>query len=103
VRAARAEDANRKLAQHAADTDASLGRLQVDVAKANAAKEAATVRADGVERLLEQARTELETERNRHDDSLSQLHEQVAQLIARNPSRRRPSTKTTANRPAASS
>jgi hypothetical protein len=32
VRAARAEDANRKLAQHAADTDASLGRLQVDVA-----------------------------------------------------------------------
>ncbi|MDQ1391868.1 MAG: hypothetical protein QOF30_845 [Acidimicrobiaceae bacterium] len=101
-RAAHAEDAYRKAAQHAAETEASMNRLRVDMANAHAAEEAATVRADTAERLLDQARTELQTERNRYDVSLSQLHDQLAQLIARNPPRRAP-TKTTAKRPAPSS
>lgn len=94
--------ANRRAAQRAAETEASMNRLRVDMANAHAAKEAATVRADAAERLLDQARTELQTERNRYDVSLSQLHDQLAQLIARNPPRRAP-TKTIAKRPAPSS
>jgi hypothetical protein len=43
--------------------------------------------------LLEQAQAELQTERHRHDVSLAQLHDQLAQLIARRPARR-PAKKT---------
>ena len=89
-RAARAEDANRRTGEHAANTEASLRRLQVDLAKAQAAVASVTTRAETAERLLEDARAELRAERDRNDVRLSQLHEQLAQLIARNPARRPP-------------
>lgn len=91
-RAAGAEDAARKAVAHASETEASLIRLQVDLARAQAAAESADHRAVIAEGLLEQARAELQSERDRHDTSLSQLHEQLAQLIARQPTRR-PATK----------
>ena len=69
-----------------------MSRLQVEVAKAEAAVGSANQRAASAERLLEQARADLQSERDRHDTSLSQLHEQLAQLIARKPTRR-PATK----------
>lgn len=91
-RAAGAEEAARKAAEHAAETEASMSRLQVEVATAQAAVESASQRAEIAERQLEQARADLQSERDRHDTSLSQVHEQLAQLIARKPTRR-PATK----------
>ena len=91
-RAAGAEDAARTAAEHAVEKEASMSRLQVDLAKAQAAAESARQRAGSAERLLEQARADLQAERDRHDTGLSQLHEQLAELIARKPARR-PATK----------
>jgi len=62
------------------------------MAKAQAAVDSANQRAASSERLLEGVRADLQTERDRHDTSLSQLHEQLAQLIARKPTKR-PATK----------
>lgn len=87
-RAAGAEEAARQAAEHAAETEASMSRLQLDVARAQAAAESANQRAASAERQLEQARADLQAERDRHDTSLSQLHEQLAELIARKPTRR---------------
>jgi chromosome segregation ATPase len=87
---AAAEDANRQTGEDAANTEASLRRVQVDLAKAQAAVASVTTRAETAERLLEHARAELQAERDRNDVRLSQLHEQLAQLIARNPARHPP-------------
>ncbi|HEV2069631.1 MAG TPA: hypothetical protein VGR26_07555 [Acidimicrobiales bacterium] len=88
--AARAQDANRLAGEHAANTEASLRRLRVDLAKAQAAVASVTTRAETAERLLEDTRAELQAERDRNDVRLTQLHEQLAQLIARKPARRPP-------------
>lgn len=69
-----------------------MNRLQVEVAKAEAAVDSANQRAASAERLRDQARADLQSERDRHDTSLSELHDQLAQLIARKPTRR-PATK----------
>ena len=87
-RASRAENASRAATDRAAEMEASMNRLRVDAAKAQAAIEAAMLRTEAAERLLDQAREELQAERSRHDLSLSQLHEQLAQLVARTPARR---------------
>jgi len=50
--------------------------------------ESANQRVASAERLLEQARRDLQSERDRNDTSLSQLHEQLVELIARKPARR---------------
>jgi len=92
LRAARAEGAVRDERAHAAGTEAAVARLEVEIAKAQAGMESADQRAAGAERLLEQVRSELQAERERHDFSLAQLHEQLAKLIARTPARR-PATK----------
>ncbi len=70
-----------------------MSRVKVEIATARAGMDAASEQAAGAERLLEQVRAELQAERERHDVSVSQLHEQLAQLIARAPTRR-PATKT---------
>ncbi len=49
-----------------------------------------TTRAETAERLLGDARAELRAERDRNDIRLSQLHEQLAQLVARKPAGRPP-------------
>ncbi|HEV2068200.1 MAG TPA: hypothetical protein VGR26_00230 [Acidimicrobiales bacterium] len=54
----------------------------MDLAKAQAAVASVTTRAETAERLLKDTRAELQGERDRNDVSLSQLHEQRAQLIA---------------------
>lgn len=87
-RAARAEEAARKATERAAEAEASLSRIQVEMAREQSAIESANQRTAAAERLLEQARADLNAERDRHDSSLSQLHEQLAQLIARTPTRR---------------
>ncbi len=102
-RASSAEDARRAAADRASEMEASMNRLRVDAAKAQAAIEAATLRAETAERLLDQAREELQTERSRHDLSLSQLHEQLAQLVARTPARRSAATAPTRKRTTPSS
>jgi chromosome segregation ATPase len=91
-RAASAEETARKATERAAAAEASLTRLQVEMAKGQSAMESANQRASAAERLVEHARAELQAERDRHDSSLSQLHEQLAELIARKPTRR-PATK----------
>ena len=91
-RAASAEEAARKATERAAEAEASLSRLHVEVAKEQSAMESANQRASAAERLLEQARADLQAERDRHDSSLSRLHEELAELIARKPTRR-PATK----------
>lgn len=95
LRAARAEGAARDAVAHAAETEATMNRVKVEIATAQAGMESADQRAVGAERLLEQVRADLQAERERHDVSLSQLHEQLAQLIARTPTRR-PATKSPA-------
>lgn len=71
-----------------------MSRLEVEIAKAQqAGMESADQRAAGAERLLEQVGAELRAQRERHDVSLAQLHEQLARLIALTPARR-PPTKT---------
>jgi chromosome segregation ATPase len=87
-RAARAEEARRVAAEHAVSTEASVGRLQDELATTQAEVASATVRAESAERALVNARAELQTERDRNDARLSQLHEQVTQLVARKPPRR---------------
>lgn len=94
-RAAGAEEAARKAAERVAETETSMSRIQVEVAKAQAALDSANQRAASAERLLEQARADLQIERDRNDASLSQLHERLAQLIAPKPTRR-PAAKSTA-------
>jgi hypothetical protein len=47
--------------------------------------DSATQRAEQAEGLVEQARGELAAERDRHDVSLADLHDQLAQLLARRP------------------
>lgn len=91
-RAGSAEEAARKATERAAEAEASLSRLQVEMARERSAIESANQRTAAAERLLEQARADLNAERDRHDSSLSQLHDQLAQLIARKPTRR-PTTK----------
>jgi len=78
--------------ERAAEAEASLGRLQVDVAKAQSGMESANQRASAAERLLEQARPDLQAEGDRHDSSLSQVHEQLASSSPASPTRR-PATK----------
>jgi len=56
-----------------------MSRQVVEIAKAQTGMESADQRAGGAERLLEEVRAELQAERERHDVSLSQLHEQIAQ------------------------
>jgi len=92
LRAAGAEESAREAAAHAAQTEAAMTRLELDIARAQAGMASADQRAASAERLLEQVRAELQAERERHDVSLSRLHEQLAQLIARTPARR-PATK----------
>jgi len=89
-RAATSEATARQAAERAAQSEATAGELRVDVARALAAAESATARAAGAERLLDEARTELVIERRRHDVSLSQLHDQLDELIARKPVRQTP-------------
>ncbi|HVE45160.1 MAG TPA: hypothetical protein VNA57_00235 [Acidimicrobiales bacterium] len=96
-RAASAEEIARKAAEHAAETEAAMSRLQVEVATAQTAVDSANQRAGTAERQLDQARADLQSERDRHDTSLSQLHEQLAQLIARQPARR-PATKSVSSK-----
>ena len=84
-RAAAAEATARQSAEHAARSESTANELRVDVARAQAAAESATARADGAERLLDEARAELVIERRRHDVSLSQLHDRLDELIAQRP------------------
>ncbi len=67
-----------------------MRHLQVELTKAQAAVASVTTRAETAERLLEDARAGLQGERERNDVRLTQLHEQLAQLIARKPARRPP-------------
>ncbi len=99
-RAAAAEGTARQAAEHAAGSEATASELRVDVARAHAAAESATARADGAERLLEEARAELVVERRRHDVSLSQLHDQLDELIAQEPVRQTPAKRSTKKRQA---
>jgi hypothetical protein len=62
-----------------------MGRLRIEVATAKAGLDSATQRAEQAEGLVEQARGELAAERDRHDVSLADLHDQLAQLLARRP------------------
>jgi len=94
-RAAAAEATALQAAAHAARSEATAGELRVDVARAQAAAASATARADGTERLLDEARAELVIERRRHDVSLSQLHDQLDELIAQRPVRRTPAKTST--------
>jgi len=97
-RAATAEATARQAAEHAARSEATAGELRVDLARAQAAAESATARSDGAERLLEDARAELVIERRRHDVSLSQLHDQLDELIAQRPVRQTPEKTSTRKR-----
>ena len=94
-RAATAAATARQAAEHLAQSEATAGELRVGVARAQAAAESATARADGAERLLEEARAELVIERRRHDVSLSQLHDQLDELIAQRPVRQAPAKRST--------
>ena len=76
--------AARKATERATEAEASLSCLKIEVAKA----ESANQRATAPEWLLEQARAGLQAERDPPRLSLSQLHERLAQLIARKPPRR---------------
>lgn len=70
---------------------------------AQAAVDSANQRAVSAERLLEQARADVQIERDRNDASLSQLHEQLAQLIAPKPIRRPAAKRTPAKKRSAPS
>ena len=87
-RASSAEDEARKAAERARGLEAEIISLRAHTAQTQSAMETASVRAEAAERLLEDSRAELQASRERHDGSLSQLHEQVAQLIARTPAPR---------------
>ena len=91
-RAATSESANKRTADHLARTEKLVHRLEVDLAKAQAAASSATERAEELARRLDSAQTELEVERQRHGASLAQLHDQLAQLLAQRPARRRTTT-----------
>jgi len=100
-RAATAEASARQAADHAARSEATAGEIHVDVARAQAAAESATARADAAERLLDDARAELVIEWRRHDVSLTQLHDQLNELITRKPVGRTPTKTSTRKRPEA--
>jgi len=100
-RTATAEATAGQAAEHAALSKATAGDLRVDVARAQAAAESANSRAGGAERLRDEARAELVIERRRHDVSLSQLHDQLNELVTRKPVRRTPTTTSTRKRPKA--
>ncbi|MDQ6947494.1 MAG: hypothetical protein M3256_14785 [Actinomycetota bacterium] len=55
------------------------------MATAQAAIDSAAQRAERAEGLVDQTRSELAAERDRHDVSLAELHDQLAQLLARQP------------------
>jgi chromosome segregation ATPase len=93
-RAAAAEHAARTAAGQVADTDAAMGRLRIELATAQAARDSEAQRAERAEGLVDQVRAELAAERDRHDVSLAELHDQLAQLLARQPPGR-PGTKST--------
>jgi CRISPR/Cas system-associated protein Csm6 len=80
-----------------------MSRLRVDAAKAQAAIEAATLRAEVADRQLDETREKLQAERSRHDLRLSELHEQLAQLVARTPPRRSAAKTPTRKKPATAS
>jgi chromosome segregation ATPase len=84
-RAASSESANKRLADQLARNEKSVHRLELDLARARATAHAATERAEELARRLDTAQTELEVERQRHGASLGQLHDQLAQLLARQP------------------
>jgi predicted metal-dependent hydrolase len=69
----------------AAETDALLSQLRAEVADARAVAAGAEERARRAEALLDRAQAELRSERDRHDTSLSELRDQLAQLLARRP------------------
>ncbi len=96
-RAATAEDALRAAVAHAAETDALLSHLRAEVGGARAVAAGAEERARRAEVLLDRAQVELGSERDRHDASLSELRDQLAQLLARRPvvraAKRRPAGK----------
>ena len=70
---------------------------------AQAVVDSANQRAASAERLLEQARADILIERERNDASLSQLHEQLAQLIVPKPTRRSAAKSTAAKKRSAPS
>ncbi|MEA2843027.1 MAG: hypothetical protein QOJ69_698 [Actinomycetota bacterium] len=80
-----------------------MSRLRVDAAKAQAAIEAATLRAEVADRQLDETREKLQAERSRHDLRLSELHEQLAQLVARTPPRRSAAKAPTRKKPTTAS
>ena len=90
-RAGRSEAAQKRLADELAASEKARHRLDLDLAKAQANTLASTQRAEDLARRLEGAQSDLETERRRHDASLSQLHDQLAQLLAQNQAPRRTS------------
>ncbi len=91
-RAATAEHAARAAAEQVAEADAAIGRIRIELATAQAAMDSALHRAERAEGMVEQVRAELAAERDRHDVSLAELHDQLAQLLARQ-STGRPGTK----------
>ncbi len=91
-RAAAAEHAARTAAQQLAETDAAMGQLRIELTSAQVAMDSATQRAEQAEGLVDLTRAELAAERDRHDVSLAELHDQLAQLLARQPTGR-PGTK----------
>jgi len=91
-RAATAEHAARAAAKQVAEADAVMNRLRIELTSAQAAMDSAAQRAERAERLVDQMRGELAAERDRHDVSLAELHDQLAQLLARQPTGR-PGTK----------
>ena len=97
-RASSSEEEARKAAERVRGLEAEITSLRVHAAHSQSAMEAAIVRAEAAERLLGDARAELLASWDRHDGSLSQLQEQVAQLIARTPARR-PAGKTAKKAP----
>lgn len=103
LRAARAEEAARGALAHTTETETAMTRLGVELATAQVGMESANQRAAGAERQLEEVRAELQAERQRNDVSLSHLHAQLAELVARTPARRSAKTATAAKRSVAKS
>ncbi|MDQ6838901.1 MAG: hypothetical protein M3137_11375, partial [Actinomycetota bacterium] len=87
-RAATAEHAARTGTEQMTEADAAIGRLKIELATAQAARDSAAQRAELAAGLVEQTRAELAAARDRHDVSLAELHDQLAQLLARKPTGR---------------
>lgn len=71
-----------------AEADAVVAQLRAELSGTKAALAAAEERARRAEELHAQAHGELRTQRDRHDASLSELRDQLAQLLARRPAPR---------------